>query len=245
MAGDKSLVRRLCISLALQTALMSTWLPVQAQVQQQTEERDEPQATMSEAVYKRLSIIHEQMGNSKYDDALKQLASLEKRSLSPYENALVLQTYGFVYAQRGDFTKAIPYFEQSLALDALPNVAQQGMLYSLAGLYASQDQFQKTIATLTTWFKYEKEPKPDAYILMGSSYAELKRYNEALPYVKKAIETSDKPQESWYQLELAIYFEQKQFQKAADLLKTMIAKWPDKQTYWDTLSGSYQELKGR
>lgn len=214
-----------------------------AQVQEQTQEREEKQATMSEGVYKRLSVIHELMGNGKQADALRKLNSLEKQKLNAYEQALMFQTYGFVHAQKGDYQKAIPYFERSLSLDALPNVAQQGMLYSLAGLYTTQEEFQKSIDILSTWFQYEKEPKADAYILMASNYAELKRYLDALPYVKKAISSSEKPQESWYQLELAIYFEEKQFQNAVTVLKQLVAMWPDKVKYWNTLSGAYQELK--
>ena len=213
-----------------------------AQVQEQTEVRREKQATMSEIVYKRLSVIHELMGKGKYSDALARLSALEQQTLNAYERALTYQTYGFVHTQQGDYVRAIPYFERSLGLDSLPNVAQQGMLYSLAGLYTTQGEFEKSIDILTTWFKYEKDPKADAHILMASNYAELGRHSEALPYVRQAISTTDTPEESWYQLELAIYFEQRQYESAVGVLKKLVAMQPDKANYWDTLSGAYQEL---
>ena len=216
--------------------------PAFAQVQEQTEVRKDKQATMSEVVYKRLSVIHELMGEGKYAEALGRLSTLEQQKLNAYEKALMYQTYGFVYTRQGDYPRAIPYFESSLGLDSLPNVAQQGMLYSLAGLYTTQEEFQKSIDILTTWFKYEKEPNADAHILMASNYAELRRFSEALPYVRQAISTTEKPEESWYQLELAIYFEEKQYQSATGVLKKLVAMRPEKVNYWDTLSGAYQEL---
>ena len=205
-------------------------------------ERDEKPVTMDERTYKRLSVIHELMGNNKQDEALDKLRSLAGGSLGDYAQALVSQTFGFLHAQKEEYPKAIEYFEKALASDALPNAAQTGTLYSLAGLYASLEQYQKSIDTLMRWWRLEPEPKPEAYILMASSYAQLEKYREALPYVQTAIAKSKKPQESWYQLELAIYFETEQFRNAANLLRTMVAKWPNNLRYWETLAGAHQEL---
>lgn len=207
------------------------------------EEREERQGAMSERTYRRLSVIHELMGNQKYAEALDKLRTLEKSRLEPYEEALLFQTYGFVYASQDDYPRSIQYFERAVGMDALPNVAQQGMLYSLASLYATQDRYQDTIDTLVRWFRFEKEPIPDAYILTASAYAELNQLLKALPYVQEAIRISDDPKESWYQLEMAIYFEQKQFTQAARVLRIVISKWPDKLRYWEMLSGVYQELR--
>ncbi|MGH8496847.1 MAG: tetratricopeptide repeat protein [Gammaproteobacteria bacterium] len=206
-------------------------------------EREERPVTMDERTYKRLSAVHELMGNNKQGEALDKLRALSESRLDDYAQALVSQTFGFLYAQEENYPEAIKYFEQALESDALPNAAQTGTLYSLAGLYASLEQYQKSIDTLMRWFRLEKEPNPQAYILMASSYAQMEKYREALPYVQTAIAKSDKPQESWYQLELAIYFETDQYRQAAELLRTMLARWPDDLQYWETLAGAYQELE--
>ena len=219
------------------------------------EEREQKPVMMGERTYRRLAQIHELMGNAKYDEALQKARVLEKGQLSDYERALILQTIGFVYSQEGKYSEAIPLFEQVLALDALPTPAHQGMLYSLAGLYASQGQYRESIDTLRRWFKYEADPQAGSFIMMASNFAELAqeatekgqqsaavaRYNEALPYVRKAIQKSDDPKESWYQLELAIHYETKDFDGAVGVLQTMVSRWPDKVKYWDLLSGAYQE----
>jgi tetratricopeptide (TPR) repeat protein len=92
------------------------------------------------------------------------------------------------------------------------------------------------------YLKFQCDPPPQAYIALASSYSSLNQYNQALPWVQKAIaKAGDKAQESWYLLELAIYFEQKNYPAASRLLTGMVAKWPDKLKYWEMLSGSYQE----
>ncbi len=213
----------------------------------QKEEREERAVSMSEQVYKRLSAVHELIGEKQNAEALDKLAALEKQRLSPYEQALVYQAYGYVYINKNDTKRAIEYFEKTLSTDALPNFAQQGMLYSLAGLYASEERYQDAIRTLSTWFKYEEDPPADANILMASSHFELKQYEQALPWVQEAIkkrEASGKePKESWYQLELAVYFEGNRYNDAAKLLRRMLAMWPDEPKYWKTLSGVYTTLE--
>ena len=64
------------------------------------EERRDSNQTMSEHTYRRLSAVHELLGEDKLIEALDGLARLEKGRLNNYEKALVHQTYGFVYAGR-------------------------------------------------------------------------------------------------------------------------------------------------
>jgi len=200
-------------------------------------------AAMSEPVYKRLSRIHDQMGEDQFNEALDGLRKLENQGLSKYEKALVQQTFGFVYAQQGNEAEAIKRFNNSLEMESLPAQAHQGMLYSLAGLHAAEGEYLKSIETAREWFRYEKEPVADAYMLIGSSFAELERFGDSLPYVLKAIEKADKPHENWYMLAVSIRFQQDRYREAASLLVTMLQHWPDKVRYWEMLSGCYLELE--
>lgn len=201
------------------------------------------QQTMTEPVYRRLSVVHEDLAEDKYAEAKNGLDRMGRMALNDYEEALVLQTYGFVYVQQGQYRQAVDYFEKSLAMEALPGEAQQGMLYSLATLYAGEDQHLKAIETMRRWFRYEADPVPEAYMIIATSFVELERFDDALPYVQKAIERSEKPVESWYTLELAIYLESQRYRDAVDLLKRMVQIWPGSGKYWDMLASAHMELK--
>jgi tetratricopeptide (TPR) repeat protein len=207
------------------------------------EKRQESAQTMTEPIYRRLNSIHEMLAEEKYADAMSALAKMENMRLNKYEEALMAQTYGFAYVQQAQYQQALDYFEKSLALNALPALAQQGMLYSLAGLYAAEGQYLKCIETMREWFRYEEDPIADAYMVIGSALTELERFDEALPYVQKAIQKAEEPKENWYLLELAIYFEKERYRDAASLLKEVVQIWPDNPKYWDMLASSYLELK--
>ncbi len=247
---DKSKFQLKCLGVAA-LASVSFALPVTAagadydplDPNRVIEERDDPNSMMSESVYKRLSSVHESMGEGLMDEALNALRNLEGRRLNEYERALVLQTFGFIYAQQNQESDAIKAFEDCLALDALPTAAQQGMRYSLAGLYAGEERWQDAIDQAIEWFRFEAEPKADAFMLVGTSYAQLGDLPGALPFVKRAIALSETPKESWYLLELSIYFDQKQYANAIESLQTIVVLWSDKPKYWEMLSGAFMELK--
>ncbi len=237
--------RVLTVCLLAGGLLMSGAASAQEELQddREVEERRDRTQAISENMHRRLSTVHDQLGDDRLAEALEGLSRLEKMKPNDYEEALIYQTYGFVFVRQDQPEKAIDYFERSLALEALPNEAQQGMLYSLAGLYASEEMYEKAISTMREWFRYEPDPPADAYILIGSSFTQMDRYKEALPYVKKAIEKSTKPREDWYMLEVAIHFETNQFRDAVAAVKRILQYWPDKEKYWEMLFAAYLKLE--
>lgn len=232
------------LALVLQLAFVLTPLGALAQSDgASSPRRDRNKNTvMSEPAYKQLSEAHDLLGEQRYDAAAASLQDMQQRlRLSQYEQALVLQTYGFIYSQQARFDEALDYFERCIALDALPLRAQQGMLYSLAGLYANNEQWLKAVETIERWLVAEPEPPPDGFILIASSYAELKRYRDALPWIKKAIDASDQPKGSWYELMVAMYFELEEFDDAVTTTRKMVAIWPGERKYWELLQAAYQQ----
>jgi tetratricopeptide (TPR) repeat protein len=238
-------IRKLCVLALTGMALLSAPLSAFAQeaVPTAAKERKEKGNLMGERTFRRIESINKMYAEKEYDKAIKSIESLlGSGNLNDYEKAMASQLAGYVYAEQGKYDQAMPYFQEAVRLDALPNQAHFGMMYSLAQLYAQQGDHQKTIELLTEWFDYQADPPGQSYILMASSYAQLEQYDQALPWVRKAIASEGaKAQESWYQLELAILFEMKRYGEAATLLRGMVARWPDKLRYWEMLSGAYQE----
>jgi tetratricopeptide (TPR) repeat protein len=114
---------------------------------------------------------------------------------------------------------------------------------ALAQLYASREEWQKSINMMNEYLRYQAEPTPEDRIMMGQNYAQLQRYRDALPWVRGAIQGAGaKALESWYQLELAIHFELKDYRAALDVLRVLVARWPNKLRYWEMMAGAHQEL---
>lgn len=228
---------------ALACVISIPWAWAQDVQEAGTEVREERSVQMSEQTYRRLTAIHELLGTNEIDEALTRLEALKRQNLTVYEEALIYQTEGFCHAQKGDYRLAIDAFQRCLDMDVLSNLAQQGTRYSLAGLLAGEERFDDAISTMLVWLRFAQEPVPaDAYMLIGSGYAELTRLASALPYVQEAIRRGERPNESWYMLELSIHFENMDYPGAADLLRRMVVLWPDRARLWDMLASAYLEL---
>ena len=197
---------------------------------------------MSDGIFSKIETVGELLDEEEYEQALVEMRQLENRSLNKYERAAVWQMSGYVHGVLGNSELAIEYFEKALVAQTLPQSAHQVVLYSLASLYSGEGKFQRAIDLLLLWFEYEDEPFADAHMLMGSWYTALSQYDDALPYIKKAIALSELPIESWYALEVDIHFSLQKYAEAVPILKSMLSYWPRRPRYWNMLADVYLQL---
>lgn len=203
--------------------------------------REEPSTTMNPRSYERLAQVHELLGDGKLDEALASLNRLGLRGLNKYELAQVHQAFGFIHSQQGREQEAFAAFERCIELDALPGFVQQGIIYSVASYYASEERYQESTDMLMRWFRHEAKPAADAYMLAGVNEVQRGELLAGLPYVRRANALASPPRESWKRAELAILFETKRYLEAIALLEGMLALWPDRVYYYETLSGLLME----
>jgi tetratricopeptide (TPR) repeat protein len=205
------------------------------------------QYLLTPSTYKALSAAHELLNKQQYALALKQLKTLQERvkgvsKSKAYEQAVVLQTLGYVYSSMEDYSRAIQAFKASLDLNALPAQVVHDVRYSLAQLYMATEQYAEAAKFLEAWFKEAKAPPAEAYVLAASAYYHLERYTQAIPHIMAAIDLAKKPEESWYQLHLAARLALKQYRPAAQVLEILISHFPEKEQYWKQLTAVYLEM---
>ncbi len=208
----------------------------------QAEEEKAP--PISSWLYKQLTKTEKLISSQAYPQARKKLEKIipELKDKS-YEQALALRSLSSVYALENNYRKAAQSLEKCLATQALPEKQQQQALLNLGQLYMATEQYQKAVNTLQPWVK--KNPthsNQQVSVLLANAYAQLKQYRKALPYIERAIKQSKKPQESWFQLNLALHYELENYSAAAGILKKLIANYPNKKAYWLQLAATYQQL---
>jgi tetratricopeptide (TPR) repeat protein len=218
--------------------------PQMSAVSGQMEER--PSKFVSEGTGRRLNQLQELIANEKYDDALAGLNALaEKVKDNDYEYAVILQNIASTYLSKGkaeDYKAALPIYEKVLALKALPVGTENQIVFNLAQLYAQVENYTKAAALLESWFKVTQNPPASAMYFMAQVYASQNKWREALPWIEKALAKTDKPQESWYKLLLAVQYELKDYKACTGTLETMLGIWPSNKKYWEQLVSMYMEL---
>jgi len=198
---------------------------------------------LSPYTYKKLTTIQLQMDEGKYHDARAELKKLLDESGQPaYEQAVTQQMLGYVQISLESWPAAIKAFEDSLALQQLPESTGQHLRYNIGQLYLAQDQPDKAIAILESWFDRESSPSAQAHVLLAQALAQKKQYRKAIPLLQKANSLSDKPHAEWYEALLAMHYELQSWRDCVPLLKRMIRLFPRHTRYWQQLAGVYMAL---
>ena len=84
---------------------------------------------LSERTYRQLSGVHQLMQQQRYDEALAGLDRMRPRvEHKAHEHALLLQTYGYLFASTEQYQRAVDALNRSLALKALPKPASERSL---------------------------------------------------------------------------------------------------------------------
>jgi tetratricopeptide (TPR) repeat protein len=203
---------------------------------------DEKQFLLSEKTYKALNQAQELMEKENYQQAKQQLDSLlstvEKGS---YEQAVVLQTLGFLYSSLEQYKKATETFQQALDLNALPEDVTHTLRYNLAQLLIADEQYKKGIPLMESWLAAEKKPDNTVYVLLASAYYRVNNFSKAADRIQIAIKNDKAPQEDWYRLLLSSYLSLKHYKSAISVLELLITRYPDKKMYWDQLAALYMQ----
>jgi tetratricopeptide (TPR) repeat protein len=205
--------------------------------------RKEPGVMMSERAFRRFEAITTAYEEARYADALAAAEAYLQAELNEYERAMGEQITGYILIALDRLDEAVPRFQRAIELDALPNSAHFGMMRSLAQLYATREQWRRSLDMMAEYLRYQPEPTAEDRILVAQNHVQLGQHREALPWVRGAIKDAGADaQENWYQLELAIHFELGDHRAALPVLKAMVARWPDRLRYWEYLAGAHQEL---
>jgi tetratricopeptide (TPR) repeat protein len=203
---------------------------------------------LREQVYSQLSRAQQLADGGDLKAGLAVLATVESKlnSMNSYERAMLWNFYGFMHYSQDDIPAAISYFSKVVQEDPIPDALLQGTLFSLAQLALGQERYQDSLKYLDKWQQaVGGEPQLKALVLRAQVLYQLKQYDAALAPIVAAIESSQKagqrPDENWYVLARAIYFELNQIDRVAEILVQMIKHY-NKAEYWVQLAGVYAQL---
>ena len=199
--------------------------------------------TITESTYKRMERIIDAIGKGQYAESEPKLQELATNARGDYEKAIILQTLGFVYASENKSGQAIKAFQDAIGTGALPQQVHEQMMFNIAQMYVADDKMQAGIKALNDYLAESCNPLPDAHILLASTYADQKQWQNALKQIDLALVKAKQPKETWLQLKLALHYELKEMAKCAEVLVYLVAMAPHKEDYWKQLSGILFEIK--
>ncbi len=199
---------------------------------------------LTKGTYDLLNVVRANMEENSYHTAIQKLTVyLDEENIKAYDKAVINQTLGYAYNAQENYKLSIESFVKAVSTNALPDKVTHELTYIIAQLYIHAEEYTEGLSYLDKWFEKESNPSSEAHLLAASAYYQINQFKKLIPHAKYAIEKSDAPQQSWYELLIAGYYETKMYRDAALLLETMINKYPDNDSYWLQLVAVYQQNK--
>jgi len=222
---------------------------------------------LNKPTYQAIQRIQKDMSNDQYGEAIAKAKDLlpSTKSESKYAYALTNQLIANAYLMQKKYATAEGYLETAWKLDALQPQAQRSIVVQLATIYLSQKKYQKSIdlykkviAQAKSKSGKEGQVAPSLYYHLGLAYSFADDYSQAYQYIHKAIVEKEnmpahkdkngkmvKPEVSkdWYQNLFIVVYKQKNYDKANDIAKMLVARWPSDKTFWSYYANTYLLLK--
>ena len=202
-----------------------------------------PPTGIDAATGKILTEAIEALNKDNYSGAKAALTKLKMDSLSPYERSRTEQIQASIYSAEDNYGAARQHLQAAIAAGGLNDKEIQDTRYQIAQMFLAEEKWREGAGALEEWFRTAQNPNGAAYYLLAVAYYQQNDYKRASVPAQKAVDLTDKPQESWVQLVLALYLQQDQYAKAVPILKRLIAMAPDKKTYWQQLSSVYGQME--
>lgn len=221
---------RLLFAVSLLIAALGAWSTASAQ-------------TLTPAVANDLLSAYEEIENENFQEALQKLNTLMSRRgerMSGFDRASVLQIRGSAHVQLEDFESGIRDFAEALALEALPPEQNNRLRFNLAQLYFATERYRDSIELFNAWMATEgAEPSETTFFMLAGAHYQLDELEPALENITRAMELAREPQRRNYDFKNVVLNELNRTSQRTELMKRMVALWPDNLAYWRQLAGLY------
>ena len=193
--------------------------------------------------YKGMEVAQKAFEAKDYTGALSALDGIKAKEakLNDYERATLYNLYAAVYYAQDNVPKAIEAYITVLKQPNLPDALRDGSLYAMAQLYFISEQYPKAIVVVKKWLAGSANPSPEGWALLAQAYYQTEQYKEAEQALVQSLriskERGQQPKESALALLRAIYYERKEYAKAAKVLEILVSMFPGKAAYWQQLAG--------
>ncbi len=189
--------------------------------------RQEPEAKASSKAGKKLQKLIDVYNKDDFAQT-RVLADelLVQEGANNYDKSIAAQLGAQAAYNLDDAAAAKAYLQQVLQFGGLDNNGHFQSMLMLAQLQLADDEYQPGLATLDKYLAETKSTKPDDLVLKGQALYQMERFQEAIPPLKQAIDSSPEPKDSWVQLLMASYAEANQAGDAIALAEKLAAKSP-------------------
>ena len=168
------------------------------------------------------------------------------QDLTNIDRAQMWYYFAYVNFSQDNLKAAEKDYFNFLKIDEADPRLKANVIFSLAQISYSREDYRKSIERMKEWLSIEANPSSTGFDIMAAAHWQLNEKKMALKNADTAMcvakANSSKPRESTYNLLLALYNESEKTDEMLPLYKELVDFYPKKR-YWVQLSSLYGSLE--
>ena len=226
-----SLKKWLCLGAVAVLSCSTVTLTVPTEAQAQAAEGRQFGAKAGAVVNEALQF----MNSNQYSAALGKLSeAISIPDINAYERSTIYQMQGSAYYELNQYGQAISGFESAInAGGLLPNEADS-LRVNIAQLLIANGQYSQGAEMLESWINRGGTAKPNHIDMLVQAWVQSENYSRALPWAEKWFRAASPKERKHFDLMNFLYNNLGMSGRQADIVKEMIARWPDDKQLWDS-----------
>ncbi|MGJ8562102.1 MAG: tetratricopeptide repeat protein [Alphaproteobacteria bacterium] len=174
------------------------------------------------------------MSANSFSPALAKLnEALAITDLNAYERSTIYQMQGAVYYELNNYPQSIQGFENAISAGGLLPKEVDNLRVNIAQLLIGNGQYAQGAQMLETWARNGGTLKPTHIEMLTQAWVQSENYSKALPWATRWFDGASPKERKHFDLLNFLYNNLKMPGKQADIVKEMIARWPDDKQLWD------------
>lgn len=202
---------------------------------------DQQGPTVSKAAAKPLKAAQDALKDKKLDEALTHLKEAQEvKERTAYDNFVINQDLIYIYAQKQDYTSAVPLLESTVQSQYATPEMQKGWLKALFAIDYQQKDYQKTVDVGEQLVKRGVTDN-ETLISIADSESKLNRFKDAANTIEQIVSHQEKPEEKLLLFQWNMYEKAKDEPASSKALEKLVSFYP-KPDYWLNALGSLLKM---
>ncbi len=195
---------------------------------------------LGQKVGKKLNKAFEAYNQDLVKEAIELLYEIETDD--PFDRASVDRFLGqLLVSEPGKRAEAADYLERAVKVKVLNDNDHAPIIKLVGDLKYEAGDYQEAIGWFEKWMKFTCKEDGMTYLKIANAYKELKQLDKVIAPADKAIKFLDPAKETPYAIKMSVYYEQKKYKEAIDVIETALPLFPDS-TAWFKNAGLFYQI---
>jgi tetratricopeptide (TPR) repeat protein len=194
---------------------------------------------LSQKTGKKLNTAFEAYNQDLVKDAIDLLYEIETKEA--FDRASVDKFLGqLLVSEEGKRAEAADYLERAVKTKVLNDNDHAPVLKLVGDLKYEAEKYKEAIAWFEKWMKFTCKEDGLTYLKISNSYKEMGELDKVIVYADKAIAILDPQREAAFNLKVSVFYEQKKYLKAIEVIETALQIFPDSEIWFKNGGLFYQ-----